>query len=200
MKRVLSLTLMMMLIAIPAHAVKIQFSNDVTGAIEEAQGSDGRINTSSRINTRSFYISRDDGQVYTFNSEFAANNGEEVIYIKNTSSTKKLHISSLILSAASEVDWDVFEVTSGTPAGTTITGKNLNLSSSNDASATSFGDASVTGTLTGDTISHARSSSATTVILTYGSALILGQNDDIAVTYGSSSSGEINVTIQGFFE
>ena len=45
-------------------ATKLKVSNDVTGAIEEVQGSDGRLNVSSRSDTRSFYSSRDDEQAY----------------------------------------------------------------------------------------------------------------------------------------
>ena len=76
----------------------------------------------------------------------------------------------------------------------------INLTSSNDAEATVFGNASVTGGLTGDTISHIRSSSATSVELSYGDALILGQNDDIAIQYNSTVSSVIDVTVEGFYE
>lgn len=201
MKKVLGLILVCMLMALPVHAGgKILVTNDVTRALEEVEGSDGRMNVSSRSDSRSYYVSRDNGQVYTFNSEFDAVSGQEVIYIKNTSSTKKLFISQIILGAGSEADWEVFEVTSGTAAGTSVTPKNLNLSSSNDAASTVFGNAQVTGSLSGDTISHIISSSATSVRLSYGDALILGQNDDISITYSSSASSEVEVTVQGFFE
>ena len=89
---------------------------------------DNRLDTSSRSNPRSYYVSRDDVRVYNANSDVAtANAGDYVLYIKNTSETRNLFIGSIEYHSAQAVEWRVWEVT-GTPAGASDVGsKNLKL-------------------------------------------------------------------------
>ena len=161
--------------------------------------SDQRLNVSSRSSNRSFYISRDCAQSYTWVSTFSACTGEEVIYVKNTSSTLKLYIDSISLSSVNAAVWTIFHVTSGTAAGTTITGKNLNLASSNSADACAKGNASVTGVLAGDTLFLERTGAQEHLDIIINDTLILGQNDEIAITY-VGTAGVVETTVKGFFD
>ena len=76
---------------------RIDYKNDTTRAVEEAEGSDGRLNVSSRADGRPYYNSRDDEQCYTVVFDFqSATAGEFGIYWKNTNTSgKDLVISSI---------------------------------------------------------------------------------------------------------
>ena len=75
---------------------KISFANDVTNALEEARGSDGRLNVSSRSDSRAYYNSRDEG--LTFSAVFdmsAVMTDEFFAYWRNASATLDLVITSI---------------------------------------------------------------------------------------------------------
>ena len=159
----------------------------------------GRLNVSARANPRIFYISRGDGQAFTWTSAFSADTGEEVIYIKNTSDTLNLYIDRITVGGLLAAVWTVFHVTGGTAAGGTITGKNLNLTSGTVAAATALGNVEVTGTLTGETLYTARSSATNSKDVDIADAIALGKNDELAITY-VGSTGLIEVTVTGFYD
>jgi len=121
MKRLLLTGLMLLaFITSPEAATKLKFSNDVTGALEEAQGSDGRLNTSSRSDSRAYYNSRDDGQSYSLvYNETNILSGSTIAYWKNTSTTKTLVISSVGINATTAGLYELNFVT-GTASGTYI--------------------------------------------------------------------------------
>ena len=157
-----------------------------------------RLDVSSRSSSREFYVSRDDGQAYSFTSAFTADTGEEIISIKNTSATKPLFIWRVTLSAANAAVFTTFQVTSGTSGGTPITAANLNLTSANAAEATSYGDAQVTGSLSGTRLLLSRVGAGDEKIINTDGAIILGQNDEIAITY-TGSTGLVECTVEGFY-
>ena len=78
----------------------IEFKNDRTRALEQLEGSDGRINVSARSDSRAYYISRDNGQAYsmTFNHPAAAD-GQYSFYMQNTATDKTLVIAHIGLNA-----------------------------------------------------------------------------------------------------
>jgi hypothetical protein len=160
---------------------------------------DSRLKTSGKTNPRIFYVTRDDEQVYSFTSAFSANTGEEVISVKNTSDTLNLYIQEIIVSSVNAAEWELLHVTSGTAAGTTVNGKNMNLASNNVAAATSFGNAAVTGTLAGETIAKERSVAGDSIEFRLKSSLALGKNSEIAITY-TGSTGAVDVFILCYFD
>jgi len=174
--------------------------------IEDGKGAGhfAGVNNNNRLLTQSisasydFFVSTDDAETYSWNSTYSPASGDEVIYIKNTHTTKNLHLDIVRLGAANTAVWTVFRVGSGTAAGTTITGTNYNLSSSNTARVTSLGNASVTGSLSGAVLAYARNAATNFVLLDFLGALILGQNDAIAITY-TGTSGVAEVTVRGYF-
>jgi hypothetical protein len=174
--------------------------DDGTGSGSQVKvTTDNRLDTSSRSNPRVYYVSRNDGQAYTWSSAFSTATGEETISIKNTSTTKNLYIDSIRVGSANAAVWTLFQVTSGTAAGTTLTATNLNLTSSNAADSASFGNASVTGSLAGPVLDYIRTAANGEQELSLSDALILGQNDEIAITY-TGSTGLTETVIEGFFE
>ncbi len=160
---------------------------------------DGRLNVSSRSDSRAYYNSRDLEQTYFWTSSYSATTGDEIIYIKNTSPTLNLYIKSVVVGGVLTGLFEVIHVHDGTATGTTITGKNPNLTSGNAAAATAFGNAAVTGTLTGERIAIIRTIATDSLSIEIHDTLILGQNDEIAVTYTGGTS-IVNVEIVVFFD
>ena len=179
---------------------QIQYPDDVTGAIAVTHGSDGRLNVSSRSDERIFYSSRDDGDAYIWHSlDAGAAAGEFIIYIQNTSPTKKLIIKAATISPGVDMSF-IFSTMTGVAAGTPISGFNLNLDSGNVAPDNSFGDAAVT-TATAVTTFHTEQVLAlTTANIDFHDALILGQNDAIGIEGDVNAGGTLAVSIIGHFE
>jgi hypothetical protein len=178
----------------------ITFPDDVTGAIQIAHGSDGRLNVSSRSDERIYYNSRDEGQTYIWTSfDSAAAADEYSIYLQNTSTSKNLIIKDIRLSPGVAMTFKIATVT-GTAGGSAITGYNLNRNSGNDASANAWGDAAVTGLTEAQVITTEMVSALTTKEIDFHDALILGQNDNIAVECDVNAGGLVYIQIIGYFE
>lgn len=141
----------------------------------------------------------DDGDAYSLTSVYSATGGQEVLSIQNDSITQHMHFAALILSADAATRWDLFEVTSGTPAGTTATVNNLNLTSGKAFSSrgTAFGDASVTGSLTGNRLLSLYTAANAAKQIPLLGAVRLDQGDKIALTVVTTSV--IAVTVIFFY-
>ena len=75
---------------------KIEFTSDKTGSLEEARGSDRRLNVSSRSDSRSYYNSRDQELMFALTFEMAVPIATEyVAYWRNASPDKTLVISDV---------------------------------------------------------------------------------------------------------
>lgn len=173
------------------------------GAFEETHGSDTRLNTSSRSNSRSFYISRDDGQAYVLHIKDAdAADGDLIAYLRNNSTTKKLYIQDIHISSPVACKFIVSYGNSTTATGTSVTPTNLNKSSSNDADVTAFGNAAVGGVSASTDIASLRISGSSTGEVDFKEGLILGQNDNIVIESDliTSSPDLIEVDIYFFIE
>ena len=89
-------------------------------------------------------------------------------------------------------------VAAGTAGGTTITGTNSNLTSGNAASASSYGDASVTGITPGIRIDMARVPANGRATMELNDVLILGLNDAVSITY-TGSTGIVDIIVTGYY-
>lgn len=139
-----------------------------------------------------------DGNAGFFSSTFATGGTDvEVISIQNTEA-KHLHITRMFLAASAIGTWDLLEVTGGTPAGTTITHVNPNMSSGKVNTTTSFGNAAVTGSVVGDTIALIRTLADVSYDVFIEGAIILGTNDTFAISF--SVSATVYLTVVGFWE
>ena len=170
----------------------------------KGSGSLAQVNKDNQLVTQSIaltdieFISKDKGRAFSWSSTLATGGTNvEVIYIKNTSPTRQLIIDEIIVGATANCIWTLFEVTSGTAAGTTITPQNLNLSSGNTAEATSFGNAAVTGSLSGNTLTYELSLANDSQTLELKDSIILGLNNEIALT--ASANTTVYITIFGYY-
>jgi len=156
----------------------------------------GNIKTRS-IMRQEMNDANDQEKSYSWFSTYTTAGAENVIYIKNTHATDNLEIHSIVLGTNTNVVFTMSQVT-GTAAGTTITGSNMNLGSTQTASVTSLGNAAVTGLTTGKTLLTFR------VLANYGDkyniegGVILTPNTAIAVavsvltTFDCSIYGHFN--------
>lgn len=173
--------------------------NDGTGSNREAKVNiRNRVDVSAAIFKESHLVSAIDASTYLWTTSFSAATGNEIIYIKNTSKTKLLVIDKVTVNSVNAGLFELFQVT-GTAAGTSITGKNANLTSGNTAEATALGEASVTGLTIGDRIDLARTAANGRATMELDDVLIMGLNDAIAITY-TGSTGIVDAIITGYYD
>lgn len=162
-------------------------------------GNSRRLDVSSRTDTRMYYTSRDDGQVYTWTGLYAVGANDTVMLVKNTSTTRVLIITEIesVNDAVTRVRIHLPTV-EVTPAGTEIIGKNLNTASTNAADAiakqdetnNSLGDV-IFDTLIGANEPHAEA---------FEHGLRITQNKSIAVDFVTAAVALGGATITGYFE
>lgn len=174
-------------------AVEIAFENDVTQAQSRAKGSDGRLNVSSRTDSRAYYNSRDQQQTYSiiFNHPASAVN-EYTLYIKNTSTTKDMVISAMGLNSDLGADVKLFFVSGTAANGASVTPTNLNRDSSNDALADVLedgGGTAISGLTNEAAIDYVKISEDGHEELRLDDRVRLGQNDAVAIQVVAVKSG-----------
>ncbi len=189
-----ALALAFLLFAVPASAFVLE--DPATGRGMNVT-SDGHGEVVAITEAGFEHASEKDGLSFSWNSTYSATGGQEIISIQNDDNDRHLHIVSVMVSSDTSSLFTLFEVTSGTPAGTTITGQNLNLDSGKVAEETAFGNASVTGGLSGNTLSLAYVATGDSEMMHLDSALILAKNDVVAVTL--ATSGVAAITVNGFY-
>ena len=139
-----------------------------------------------------------EGLAFSWSSTYSATGGQEIISLQNDDAGRHLHISRIQISTDTASLFTLLEVTSGTPGGTGITAQNLNLDSGKAAEETAFGNASVTGSLTGNILELLRVGADGIGLMDLQSSLILAKNDIVAITM--ATTGVPAVTIFGHYE
>ena len=182
---------------------QINYPNDVTGSIQIVHGSDGRLNVSSRSDSRHYYNSRDNEQSYIVPFlDAASSTGEIVVYLQNTSTTLTLVISVIGVSTSVLGTFKLHKMNATTATGTVITPVNLNFGSSNAAAANARGGAGGVGGTASDTLID---------VLQVGAAghgefhtedtLRLGQNQSVGLEFDRAAGDSIvEGSIFCFFE
>ena len=183
---------------------RIEYKNDGTRALEEAEGSAGRLNVSSRSDSRAYYNSRDEKQTYSVCYDHqGAVAGELSLYIENTSATKELVIAAIGTNAAENARIKLWFVSGTAAGGSVLTPTNLNKGSSNDADSIvrvgNSGDA-ITGLTTISCIDFAAVQSMGHEEFRLGDTVRLGQNDAIAIEYDEGVTGDLFGVSFMFFE
>ena len=173
---------------------RIEFKNDVTRATEETEGSDGRLNVSSRVDGRAYYISRDQGQCYSMSFEHTtAGDGEYSFYLQNTSTDKELVVAIVDLNCTNISRFKLWEVTGTAANGAARVPKNTNLTSSNDAAASTAlhdgGGTTISGLSTsGIELFDKQMEANTNLMVDVHDIVRLGQSDAIALEMDTGTS------------
>ena len=183
---------------------EIQYENDSNGAVQRTRGSDNRLNTTSRVDGRVYYNSRDKGRAFTlvFDHQTAAA-GEFSVYWKNTSNTRKLVIAHAGANSVEASRVKLHFVTGTAAGGSTITPVNLNRESSNAAEATcrqgAAGDA-ITGLTSAGVIDFEWVEATGHAEFRVDDAIRLGEGDAIAIEYDEGTSGDFGGVIFAYYE
>ena len=186
-------------------STQIEFRNDQTNAKEDTEGSDGRLNVSSRTDGRRYYNSRDVGQTYSvaFNFNTAAST-EYALYVKNTSTSKTLVVSSIGINSEVATRFQLDTVTGTAAAGTLLTPFNLNTSAAKAASATCMEGDSAAGGITGLTIESKVDIAYCTATgheeLRLNDSLRIKQNQAIGLQVLETAGGDVGGVIYFYFE
>jgi len=131
-----------------------------------------------------------------FCSSYTATGGDEVLYVKNTTSLGSLTIVRIELASSVNQIWTLFRQTSGTAAGTNLTV--VAGASGLNGTTIALGNAAVTGTVAGDTFMQPATLAATSRVVEFPpNALILEPGDAIAID--ASATGIIYATIIGIW-
>lgn len=183
---------------------KINYLDDVNGNAQEAHGSDGRLNVSSRADGRPYYNSRDLKKTYTTVYDHqSAVAGEFSFYMKNTSTTDDLVIVSVGLNAAQNARIKLHTVTGTAAGGSVVTPRNTNAGSSRTADADArqgdSGDA-ITGLTSEGVIDFAAVQANGHEEFRVNETLRLGQNDAIALEYDEGTTGDFFGVFFMYFE
>ena len=128
-------------------ALQVQFSNDVTGALELTHGSDGRLNVSSRSDNRSYYIPRDQSETYSaVFFDTAADAADYVFFLQNTNTQGK-HLVIDEISVSTEAATCILELDdcSSPSGGAAIVPTCLNRASTKTAAVTCQGPTDSSG-------------------------------------------------------
>lgn len=187
-------------------ALRLDFKNDVTKAIGEVEGSDGRMNVSARADARAYYNSRDRQRTYGFtffHNEAVAT--EIVVALQNTSTTLTLVVSDLTINSD---ELGQIEVHLGTP--TTLAGgqvaanppQNENLSGGAASAIIREGTSGsgITGTTSTGRIAFEQVSAAGHLEVDFHDTVRLAQDQAIHIVYLLGTTGDVWGTIHGFFE
>jgi len=177
------------------------FSDRKPNGHGQVQGSDGRLNVSSRSDTRGYYISRDEGRAYSvaFDQQSCVA-GEFPVYWQNTdTNARQLVVSHIGLNSVENVRFKLWFVTGTAAGGTLLTPVNLNKTSANAASAISR-EGPVTGLTTDGLIDFAYCSANGHEEFRLADEVRLGQNDAIAIEYAEGTTGDCSGVIFGFYE
>ena len=107
---------------------RIEYTNSKTNSLEETQGSDARLNVSSRADGRGYYNSRDQSESYSLVFDDAnATIGDFVAYLQNTKTDgKHMIIRSASVNGEVRSKFSIVTVTGTAGGGTAATPVNLN--------------------------------------------------------------------------
>ena len=176
--------------------------DDATGTGQGAgiSPTGNRLNVSSRADERIYYVSRDNGDSYTWSSGTYSATGDDTIFIiENTSTTQKLYISSIEMGSVVKTRAIIHCPTASfTHSGTGVTGTNLNRISGNVAAATATRDE--VNNVQGDIVwSGDIPILGNPHVVNFHDSLILGQGDSVGIDYVTTSSA-VEITVFGFFD
>lgn len=155
------------------------------------------LSTRATVRTEQETISEKGGLAFSWsNVTYNYTAADTILLVKNTS-PKKLHITEVSISGDTTSEWIIHCPTGVTPAGTAVTGVNLNRDSGNVAEATAKGDE--TDNTQANIVWHGNVLANTTHEIEFQGALVLASADSIGVdvvTVGAAAY----VTIIGYYD
>ena len=191
-------------------AIEIEYQDDSNSNGGKTRGSDNRLNTSSRSDSRGYYNSRDSGNSFSVPFDFQSAAADEfgAYWQNNHPLGLQLVIRSIGVNTVEAARIKLHFVTGTAAAGTAVTPTNLNKPSGNTSATsgvtTALEGASAATGITGLT-------SAGLIDFVYVAAtgheefrlddqVRLGTNDAIALEYDEGTGGDFSGVIFGYYE
>lgn len=161
---------------------------------------DHRLETSSRMDLRASYVSKDYGESYFYYSDVTPTGPADCIcYIKNSSSTKDMYITWVRAWCGTADGLDVYLDQTGTPSGgTDIVPVNLNRKMSNSAVGTFQEGVNITNLSGGLKLDRIRLEAGADAFTEYH-GLILGR-DNVFSLYTITGTKAMEVTVAFYYE
>lgn len=175
------------------------FIDDGAGkGIQAFISTDNQLLTKSATSPLYSYYSREKGTMFHWISTYAATANDWVMTVTNNDQANYLRLNRLIFANSVAAIWSTWNITSGTPGGTRVTPINMNWSSGKVPAVAAYGNAAVTGTLTGTAVSYYAAPAANSVQSLVEGALILPVN----TTWGikTNQTGTVYVIVEGWLE
>lgn len=165
-----------------------------------------RLKTDALVASREFIIARDDQRAFNvYCTGTTMTDGQYVAYIKNTSTTRNMHIELVRVSGegTAPIIWKIHKVTGTAANGQASTAVNLNLGSSVTPEATILEDGGATAIsgLTEDgVIAHARHANQSQFDIPFAGVLVMPPATAIAIETDDGSLTTCETLIRFFFE
>lgn len=183
---------------------RIEYKNDVTRALEEAEGSDGRMNVDARSGGITYHNSKHLGQTYAMTFEhLTAANGEYSFYMKNDSTDMTLVVSDIGVNSVVVSRLKLWSVTGTATGAGDIIPRNMNLVSSLTATGSFKQDTggAIGGiTTSGIAIDDVQCSAGGHEELRLSDRLRLGQGDAIALEVDTTAGGNVFGVVFFYYE
>ena len=177
--------------------MSLKFFDTILNSWEKVTGKDGRENTSSRVASRLYYLSRDKGSVYSWSVDYPASEDDEfVFYFKNTSETESFFIENFHLESDVDCDFQVCWV-DGVAVGVDITGTSWNKQKDHTVSA-EVKNSGVTGLTGAGGIIRYDVKAGITSIENVGGVLVINKDEAIAIKV--SKAAKVHIALLGAFE
>lgn len=158
---------------------------------------DNRLDVSARENPRIAYISRDDGNSFTWSHSYDHDAADTILLVSNSSASLNLIVHAIFISADTATRFVVHSPAYPTLAGSAVTGVNTNRTSGKVADAEAYGDE--TGNTQANILMNGSVIGNATVALPVSGSIILGYHDCIAIDLVTAGTlGQ--VTIAGYYE
>lgn len=171
---------------------EINYANDKTLAQEKAQGSDGRLNVSSRSDNRSYYVSRDTGLAYSVVFDDAdCDQGDVFFWLKNDNVDKAIVIDSIGINGLLTGSFKLQFETATLTGGSALTPTNLNRTASHQAVITCRGNGLLSTSASGGTIDQVSVAATAHEEFRLADRVRLGQGDAISLLYDRGADNNI---------
>jgi len=142
------------------------------------------------------YESEKHGRAYTWTAAYNYTGNDTILWLRNDSSTLNLIIDLIVLASDTTTRVIVHSPGNTTPAGTVVTGVNLNFGSNLLAEATAYSNE--TGNTQRNIIANASLPANIPVILPVNGAFILGYKNEIAIDFVTTGTMGM-ATIRGYY-
>lgn len=185
-------------------AHELQYTSDNTGSVEKAQGSDNRLNVSSRQDSRSYYNSRDQSQTFTLLWDDASSAaGDFVAYWKNTDTTGKVLVIDAVgvNSLANAASFKLHRVT-GTATGAAVTPFCSNQAVAKDANAVGVEAAgtAISGLTSAGVFDHVLCPADGHEEMRLDDRVRVGQGQAVAIEFEQGTTSRTIGVIWGYYE